>query len=485
MLRNSLLLGCAWFVVSTSVSYGQGIGGVKSSDIDTRVLVGPGLSLYGTTQLTTNTLLLTVTAPTYIITTANAATEIQFNNSSGVDVSLPAASSDGFTTGFSFGVQNEGTGNVVITPVSGTINGSPFLTVTPFTGCEISSDGANWRVGPSCTSLVPGAAGTGITQLQGDVTSAFGTGPQNTVIVRIIGLTPGTAVGANTGVLGHALGFMDGVNTWSALQTYTANININNGTPALPSLYGSNTGTGINFSNSVVGFDSGGVQKGCITNSGMSAGNCNLWAAANGAIPPFQVNGNTNSINANSMMVGEWIASTSLAPTYFCAKSKSGVIGTHTAVISTDILCNYYSDGSDGNAFFNSTNIQSAVDGAVSTGIVPGKLALQTATSAGVLTNALQVDSKQHTNFNTGINPAVTNGTVDVNASDTSGTVTATSAVTSAVVTFAAPYTTYNHCHVTSQVGLAGFGYSCSLSAITVTASGLGGTKFDYLVDGQ
>lgn len=76
-------------------------------------------------------------------------------------------------------------------------------------------------------------------------------------------------------------------------------------------------------------------------------------------------------------------------------------------------------------------------------------------------------------------------GTVagDANATDSSGTV-APGTAASCTITFGKAYTTYNHCRVTSQTTLATFAYSYTLSAITVTATALAGSKLDYQCDG-
>jgi hypothetical protein len=78
-----------------------------------------------------------------------------------------------------------------------------------------------------------------------------------------------------------------------------------------------------------------------------------------------------------------------------------------------------------------------------------------------------------------------TSPSVDANATNLSGTVTVGSTATSCTATFATPFTTYNHCRVTSQSTLAAFGYTYSKTAITVIATVLGGDVFDYQCDGQ
>lgn len=73
---------------------------------------------------------------------------------------------------------------------------------------------------------------------------------------------------------------------------------------------------------------------------------------------------------------------------------------------------------------------------------------------------------------------------IDAHATDFSGTVTTGTVSTTCTVTFAVAYTSWNHCRITSQSSISGLAYTYSLSAITVTASVLGGDNFDYSCDG-
>lgn len=88
-----------------------------------------------------------------------------------------------------------------------------------------------------------------------------------------------------------------------------------------------------------------------------------------------------------------------------------------------------------------------------------------------------------------GVKPAVSacgtgSPAIDANATDSSGNVTTGTVATSCTVTFAKPYTSYNHCLVTSQTTVSGLAYSYTLSAITIAASVLGGDLLDYRCDG-
>jgi hypothetical protein len=93
-----------------------------------------------------------------------------------------------------------------------------------------------------------------------------------------------------------------------------------------------------------------------------------------------------------------------------------------------------------------------------------------------------------HINYN-GASPVVSacgtgSPAIDANATDSSGTVTIGTVATSCTITFAAPYTTFVHCTISSQTTVSGLAYSYTISAITLSASVLGGDKIDYKCDG-
>jgi hypothetical protein len=85
--------------------------------------------------------------------------------------------------------------------------------------------------------------------------------------------------------------------------------------------------------------------------------------------------------------------------------------------------------------------------------------------------------------------PAVTScggsPSIDAHANNKSGTVTVGTTTGTCTVTFAGTgYSTWAHCRVTSQSTLAAFAYSYTTTVLTVTATTLGGDKFDYDCDG-
>jgi hypothetical protein len=74
-------------------------------------------------------------------------------------------------------------------------------------------------------------------------------------------------------------------------------------------------------------------------------------------------------------------------------KSGSGTIGTHAAVVSGETLGFFVFRGSDGTAFQRGVEVNGEVDGAVSSGIVPGRMRIRTTNTSGTMTERLRIDS--------------------------------------------------------------------------------------------
>jgi hypothetical protein len=92
------------------------------------------------------------TGTSYTVLSSDAGKLVTFDNASAVAVTLPQATTDGFTAGFSFTVQNIGAGIVTVTPATSTINGAASLSIAHNEGCDITSDGANYQVS-ACTAI--------------------------------------------------------------------------------------------------------------------------------------------------------------------------------------------------------------------------------------------------------------------------------------------------------------------------------------------
>jgi hypothetical protein len=133
-----------------------------------------------------------------------------------------------------------------------------------------------------------------------------------------------------------------------------------------------------------------------------SNGNINLIPNGTGVV----IIDGTTPIDANSILQGFAISEScdinfgtfSLAndgSAFYQTRSRSVAVGVHTAVAANDILGQIVGQGDDGFSFAPSTLIQSLCGGAVSSGIVPGKLIFATANTSGVLTTALTISDAQ------------------------------------------------------------------------------------------
>ena len=99
------------------------------------------------------------TGTTYTVLTTDAGKLLTFSNSGAIAVTLPVATSAGFTAGFSFDVEDLGLGSVTITPTTSTINGVATLVVATNLGCTITSDGTNYQVS-ACSAVAPSPGST-------------------------------------------------------------------------------------------------------------------------------------------------------------------------------------------------------------------------------------------------------------------------------------------------------------------------------------
>lgn len=94
------------------------------------------------------------TGTTYTVLSTDAGKLITFNNASATAVTVPVATSGGFTSGFSFDWQNLGAGTVTFTPTTSTVNGASTLVGKTNEGGTVSSDGTNYQVSAT-TAVTP------------------------------------------------------------------------------------------------------------------------------------------------------------------------------------------------------------------------------------------------------------------------------------------------------------------------------------------
>jgi hypothetical protein len=104
-------------------------------------------------------------------------------------------------------------------------------------------------------------------------------------------------------------------------------------------------------------------------------------------IPQFQLNGTSLATSA----VGQF--SWNSNPYYVFSKSGSGTPGTPAAVASSVQLGSTLFAGDDGTQFTNAARIDGWSDGTVSAGVVPGSIRMSTASSTGVMTERVRINS--------------------------------------------------------------------------------------------
>ena len=90
----------------------------------------------------------------------------------------------------------------------------------------------------------------------------------------------------------------------------------------------------------------------------------------------------TNSVFDGGFGGSSWSSDTNAQITWF-AKSKSGTIGTHSAVASGDVLMDIRNFGSDGTDFGYASRIASVVDGTVASNSIPSRIIFSTTAVSG------------------------------------------------------------------------------------------------------
>lgn len=109
---------------------------------------------------------------TYTVVSTDATKLVTLTNAAAIAVTLPVASTSGFTQGNVFHFKNNGAGLVTITPTTSTIDGVTTLQLTSLAGVTLWSDGTNYfsddrgMITPSAApgvAAVTAGAGTGAT----------------------------------------------------------------------------------------------------------------------------------------------------------------------------------------------------------------------------------------------------------------------------------------------------------------------------------
>lgn len=104
----------------------------------------------------------------------------------------------------------------------------------------------------------------------------------------------------------------------------------------------------------------------------------------------FQVAGTTGSTSSMGLFR---FSNDANDPDYSSFKSRGTTVGTHVAVVANDELGNLGCNGSDGTAFVVAARVKALVDGAVSSGIVPGRLVFDTMNTAGTLATRMTISN--------------------------------------------------------------------------------------------
>lgn len=136
-----------------------------------------------------------------------------------------------------------------------------------------------------------------------------------------------------------------------------------------------------------LGFAANSANLGVWGSTGLVVGNTSAVAGASSQTPLLQSHG------VVSLGAFRWSASAGGANVTL-AHSRSATVGTQSAVTTADQLGALNFQGSDGTSFISgSVKITGLVDAAVSTGIVPGRMVLETQNTSGTIVERLRVDS--------------------------------------------------------------------------------------------
>jgi hypothetical protein len=160
--------------------------------------------------------------------------------------------------------------------------------------------------------------------------------------------------------------------------------------------------------------------------------------------------GNTTTDGRFAVQIGSYISGTSPWITYrqihdtadannILISRGRGTVATPTVVVTGDDIIDMSFAGYDGSTYRTAALINVAVEGTITGTAVPGKVTIQTASSAGTLTNAVVINSKQETAFN---GPAVLKSYANTTARDTA--ITAPSAGMLVYITATGKFQGYN-----------------------------------------
>jgi len=127
----------------------------------------------------------------------------------------------------------------------------------------------------------------------------------------------------------------------------------------------------------------------------------------NSRTPQVQIQGLTQS--GAAQCINNWAASGTSYPVLYLSKSKSGTIGTRTAVASGDTIGDIQFSGDDGTNFVPAARIFSQVDGTPGTNDMPGRLVFSTtADGSATPTERFRIDSTGNALFAKAVRATIT-----------------------------------------------------------------------------
>ena len=157
-----------------------------------------------------------------------------------------------------------------------------------------------------------------------------------------------------------------------------------------------NTGTGNSF---VVEDTSGDTTPFVVNGEGQvirGYGTVLPTATYSGSASTPSIQQHGTAISTSAIGSTAWSDTSSTGPGIILSRSASTTIGTHSPVLASTLLGTMTFCGSDGTSFIPAASIKVEVDGAVSTGDMPGRLIFNTTPDgSGVPVEALRITSGQ------------------------------------------------------------------------------------------
>jgi hypothetical protein len=308
---NLPLANMATIATQTVLGNGSGSTGVPVA------LALSGNLVATATGLGTSQAINAQTGTTYTLLTTDAGKLLTISNAAAVAISLPVATTTGFTAGFAFDIQNKGAGTATITPTTSTINGSATLALATNQGCTVTSDGTNYQVS-ACTAVGGGGGGSGTI-----TSSTSGQIPVYTAATTVAGSANATlTAGALTlGVSGTAGSVKMGNATSGTVQLQPVTGALGAVTASLPA----NTGTVAELNLAQTWSATQTITTGgSVTPGGTGVVNANQ---VNGAAP------STSSAVAATNSSGQIIAATTT--TFLIDAGTTFTLGTGTGACAT------------------------------------------------------------------------------------------------------------------------------------------------------